>query len=80
MTPGSRAAPAPADTTPAAAAEQARLFAEMDPAERVRAAIELSVAARRMTLAGLARRFDGLSDDELKDRLIGLCYGSTARP
>lgn len=41
----------------------------------MRAAFDLSVAMRRMTLAGLRSRHRELSDEELKERLIEICYG-----
>lgn len=65
----------PADTSPEAAAMQARLFAEMTPMERMRAAFDLSVATRRMTLAGLRSRHGQLSEEELTERLFEICYG-----
>lgn len=73
----STSAPAriPADTSPEAAAVQSRLFAAMKPIDRMRAAFDPSVAMRRMTLAGLRSRHRELSDEELKERLIEICYG-----
>lgn len=65
----------PADTLPEAAAEQARLLAEMTPMERMRAAFDLSEATRRMTLAGLRSRHGERSEEELKERLFEICYG-----
>jgi hypothetical protein len=71
--------PIPTDTTPQAAAEQERLLANMEPHERLRAALDLSVAVRRMTVARMRNRQPGLSDPEIRDRLIELCYGGVAR-
>lgn len=70
-----RRAPIPADTTPEAAAEQGRLHAEMEPADRMRAALEMGVAVRRVARAGLERRCGDLSDEEITERMIEICYG-----
>lgn len=53
------------DTTPDA--EQVRLAAirAMSPAERLRQAIDLSEAARRLAVAGLRARYPGLRDVEI---------------
>lgn len=70
-----RRPPIPADTTSEAAAVQGRLHAEMEPADRMRAALEMSVAVRGVARAGLERRSEALSDEEITERIIEICYG-----
>lgn len=67
------------DTTPEAAAFQAQLYAAMDPSTRLQTAVDLSVAARALTVAGLKRRNPGWSEERIRQRLLELCYGSAVR-
>lgn len=53
------------DTTPAAEQVQLAAIRAMPPAERLRQALDLSEASRRMLVAGLRTRYPDLTDLEL---------------
>lgn len=66
----------PADTTAEAARLQRAAFAHMPPAERLQKALELSEATRQLAAAGLRKRLDLKSDEQVREALIRVCYGS----
>lgn len=70
----------PLDTTPEAAAIQAKIFRGMTAAERLRLALEMSDSLRNMALAGLRSREPELSAGELSRELIRMLYGFVAQP
>lgn len=66
----------PADTTAEAARVQRAAFAEMSPSERLQKALELSEATRNLAAAGLRKRLDLKTDDQVREALVRICYGS----
>lgn len=60
----------PADTSPASWKAQREILAEMDPAERVRVAIELSEAVRELQIQGLLSRNPGWERRDAVEWLI----------
>lgn len=65
----------PLDTSPEALERQRLAFRELGPEARVRAAIEMSEAIRRVTLAGLRERHPEASERELVSRFIARADG-----
>lgn len=63
------------DTTAAAQEAQRRVWKRLGPEGRVRTTVELSEAARRITLTGLAERHPDLDADELMRRYIARVHG-----
>ncbi len=65
----------PGDTTPTAWSIHAALLDRMGGSERVRVAIELSEAIRRVRMAGIRARNPGLDDRDVLARLVSEDYG-----
>jgi hypothetical protein len=63
------------DTAPEAAAVRLRLLAKLSPAEKLARVAELTEAAARWSLAGLAERHPGATQSELLLRLAVLRLG-----
>lgn len=68
------------DTSPEAAEIQANIYRKMTGEERLRLAVEMSVAARELTLARLRAQHPEWSDRELKRELLRYAFGSTPLP
>lgn len=58
------------DTSPTVAALQARIHRSLTGCERLRIAIEMSLAARELSLARLRRQHPEWSDAELRRELV----------
>ncbi|MCK6479194.1 MAG: hypothetical protein HUU06_05620 [Planctomycetaceae bacterium] len=69
-------APLPTDTSPEAAAVQERLFREMGPAGRMRAALDLSEAVIEEVRRSLERLHPGATRREIDLAFIETCYGA----
>ena len=65
----------PADTTAEAARVQRAAFADMSSSERLQKALELSEITRQLAAAGLRKRLDLRSDQQVREALIRVCYG-----
>jgi hypothetical protein len=63
------------DTSPEAAALQIEIHRRMTPAQRLRAAIEMSEFARNLTRAGLRARYPGHTEGEIEAELLKRLYG-----
>lgn len=63
------------DTDPKARAVQARLYAVMSPAEKLRLMNDLTLAANLVALAGLRERYPTASEGELLLRLARVRLG-----
>jgi hypothetical protein len=59
---------------------QQDFFRRMRAAERLRMALEMSDALRRISLEGLRSRRPELSHEELSSELMRLMYGVVAKP
>jgi hypothetical protein len=68
------------DTSPEAAQIQASIHRRMTGEERLRLAVEMSVAARELTLARLRAQHPDWSDRELKRELLRYAFGSAPLP
>ncbi|CAN5832590.1 hypothetical protein BH24ACT3_BH24ACT3_16490 [soil metagenome] len=65
----------PADTSPEARRVQDEIWRRLTPTERVRIAADMSEDARRVALAGVARRWPELTATEQVAELIRVMYG-----
>jgi DUF1365 family protein len=65
----------PFDSAPDALAAQREVWRRIGPAARIRLAIEMSDAVRRVALAGARSRQPALSDAELLRRQLRSLYG-----
>lgn len=68
------------DTSPEAAEIQASIHRRMTGEQRLRLAVEMSVAARELTLARLRAQHPDWSDRELKRELLRYAFGSAPLP
>jgi hypothetical protein len=68
------------DTSPEAAALQISIQKGMTGAERVRLALEMSYAVRKLALARLRKEHPDWSDWELKRELLRYAFGSAPLP
>lgn len=68
------------DTSPEAAEIQADIYRRMSGEERLRLAMEMSMAARELTLARLRAQHPGWSEFELKRELLRYAFGSAPLP
>jgi hypothetical protein len=66
---------APGDTAPDVLEAHVRLVARMTPAERVRRMRDLTLAANRLALVGVRKRYPAADDTELFLRLAALRLG-----
>ncbi len=68
------------DTSPEAAEIQASIYRRMTGAERLRLAVEMSMAARELALARLRAEHPDWSDRELKRELLRYAFGPAPLP
>lgn len=68
------------DTSPEAAEIQASIYRSMTGAEKFRLAVEMSMAARELTLARLRAEHPDWSEWELKRELLRYAFGSDPLP
>jgi hypothetical protein len=68
------------DTSPEAAEIQASIYRGMTGEERLQLAVQMSVAARELTLARLRVQHPEWSDRELKRELLRYAFGSAPLP
>jgi hypothetical protein len=70
----------PLDTTAEAEALQLEILRRMDGASRLRLAMEMSLTARALALAGIRQRHPDYSERELTKALLRLAFPADALP
>lgn len=68
------------DTSPAAAALQTSIHRRLTGADRLRLALEMSIAARELALTRLRRQHPDWSESDLKRELLRYAFLSTPLP